>query len=43
MPEPTKLNGVERSAILILALGERKAADVLRQMEPRKCSASAQP
>jgi flagellar motor switch protein FliG len=36
MPEPTKLNGVERSAILILALGERKAADVLRQMEPKE-------
>jgi len=36
MPEPTKLTGTERSAILILALGERKAADVLRQMEPKE-------
>ncbi len=30
MPEAAKLTGTERSAILILALGERKAADVLR-------------
>ena len=36
MPEPIKLNGTERSAVLILALGERKAADVLRQMEPKE-------
>jgi flagellar motor switch protein FliG len=36
MPEPNKLTGVERSAILILALGERKAADVLRNMEPKE-------
>lgn len=36
MPEAKKLNGTERSAILILALGERKAADVLRQMEPKE-------
>ncbi len=35
MPEP-KLSGTERSAILVMALGERKAADVLRQMEPRE-------
>ncbi len=36
MPEAKKLSGTERSAILILALGERKAADVLRQMEPKE-------
>lgn len=36
MPEAKKLNGTERSAILILALGERKASDVLRQMEPKE-------
>jgi len=36
MPDPQKLSGTERSAILILALGERKAADVLRQMEPKE-------
>ena len=36
MPEVKKLSGTERSAILILALGERKAADVLRQMEPKE-------
>ena len=36
MPELKKLSGTERSAVLILALGERKAADVLRQMEPKE-------
>lgn len=36
MPEHKKLSGTERSAVLILALGERKAADVLRQMEPKE-------
>lgn len=36
MPEPVRLSGTERSAILIMALGERKAADVLRQMEPKE-------
>lgn len=36
MPETTRLSGTERSAILIMALGERKAADVLRQMEPKE-------
>jgi flagellar motor switch protein FliG len=36
MPETSRLSGTERSAILIMALGERKAADVLRQMEPKE-------
>jgi flagellar motor switch protein FliG len=36
MPEASKLTGAERSAILILALGERKAAEVLRRMEPKE-------
>lgn len=36
MPEVTKLSGTERSAILVMALGERKAADVLRNMEPKE-------
>ncbi|HCO44063.1 MAG TPA: flagellar motor switch protein FliG [Gammaproteobacteria bacterium] len=36
MPEPLRLSGAERSAILIMALGERKAAEVLRQMEPKE-------
>ncbi|GAB4357193.1 MAG: flagellar motor switch protein FliG [Immundisolibacter sp.] len=37
MPEKTgRLSGAERSAILIMALGERKAADVLRYMEPKE-------
>lgn len=36
MPDMQKLSGVERSAVLILALGERKAADVLRNMEPKE-------
>ncbi len=36
MPETLRLSGTDRSAILIMALGERKAADVLRQMEPKE-------
>ncbi|MDD3650275.1 flagellar motor switch protein FliG [Immundisolibacter sp.] len=36
MPEAGKLTGAERSAILILALGERKAAEVLARMEPKE-------
>ena len=34
--EPGKISGVERSAILLLALGEKDAAEILRHMGPKE-------
>ncbi|MET0026054.1 MAG: flagellar motor switch protein FliG [Candidatus Thiodiazotropha sp.] len=35
-PEKLKIRGVERSAILLLALGEKDAAEILRHMGPKE-------
>jgi flagellar motor switch protein FliG len=35
MPEPERVSGIERAAILLLSLGEQNAAQLLRHLEPR--------
>ncbi len=36
MPEPTTLKGVERAAVVLMALGESHAAEILRHLDPRE-------
>jgi flagellar motor switch protein FliG len=36
MPEPHTLKGIERAAVLLMALGEDHAAEILKHMEPRE-------
>ena len=35
-PSPKKLSGLDRSALLMLGLGEKHAAEILRHMGPRE-------
>ncbi|MBZ4194966.1 MAG: flagellar motor switch protein FliG [Candidatus Contendobacter sp.] len=36
MPEPMTLKGVERAAVVLMALGESHAAEILRHLDPRE-------
>ncbi|MBT3346866.1 MAG: flagellar motor switch protein FliG, partial [Thiotrichales bacterium] len=35
-PDISRFNGIERSAVLLMALGEDNAAEILKNMEPRE-------
>lgn len=36
MAEPTKLNGVEKAAVLLMTMGEQAAAEILKHMGPKE-------